>query len=115
MSIFSNKPDEFTRIMVKTLLPDWSFVRVIGIKPGVPRKPDPAAALDTARFMDIPPENFAYLGDTNTDMLTARAAGMFAVGALWGFRSREELEENGAHMIIAEPHEFLHLFHSHFT
>lgn len=110
MSIFSNKPDEFTRTMVKTLLPDWSFVRVTGIKPGVPRKPDPSAALETARIMNVPPENFAYLGDTNTDMLTARAAGMFAVGALWGFRSREELEESGAHMIIAEPYEFLQLF-----
>lgn len=114
MSIFSNKPDEFTRIMVKTLLPGLPFVRVVGIKPGVPRKPDPAAALDTARAMNVSPENVAYLGDTNTDMQTARNAGMFAVGALWGFRGREELEENGAHMIIAEPHEFLQLFHNFF-
>ena len=110
MSVFSNKPDEFTRIMVETLLPDWDFVSVVGIKPGIPRKPNPEAALKAARLMHCPPENVIYLGDTGTDMKTAQNAGMFAVGALWGFRSRAELEAHGARRIIAEPRDFLSFF-----
>ena len=32
-----------------------------------------------------------YLGDSGVDMQTSRAAGCYSVGALWGFRPREEL------------------------
>ena len=36
-------------------------------------------------------------------MKTAVSAGMFPVGVLWGFRSLEELKENGARVVIDEP------------
>lgn len=85
------------------------FEAVHGQKPGVPLKPDPAAALEIARELGIPPAQWLYLGDTNTDMKTARAAGMCAVGVLWGFRDRKELEESGAQHIIASPGELLGL------
>ena len=110
MSIFSNKPDEFARIMVAELLPDWTFRCVLGIKPGMPRKPDPTGALEAARIMRVSPLEIAYLGDTKTDMLTAENAGMYAVGALWGFRTREELEKHGAKLLISDPSGFLDLF-----
>ena len=71
MSIFSNKPDEFTRIMVAELLSDWSFRCVLGIKSGMPRKPNPAGAMEAARGMGFPASETAYLGDTKTDMLTS--------------------------------------------
>ena len=57
--------------------------------------------------MAVPPERFVYVGDTDTDMRTANAAGMLAVGALWGFRTREELLESGAKHLIARPMELL--------
>jgi phosphoglycolate phosphatase len=44
-----------------------------------------------------------YVGDTGTDMQTATAAGMYAVGALWGFRTAKELLENGAKLLIERP------------
>ena len=50
-----------------------------------------------------------YLGDTNTDMLTGKSAGMYTVGVLWGFRDRKELEENGADAVISEPMEAIGL------
>jgi len=40
-------------------------------------------------------------------MKTANAAGMYAVGALWGFRTAEELTENGAKMLVSKPSEVL--------
>jgi phosphoglycolate phosphatase len=110
MSVFSNKPDEFTQIMVEKLLPRGAFRCVLGIKPGMRRKPDPAGALAAARAMGVQAAETAYLGDTKTDMQTAAKAGMYAVGALWGFRTREELERNGARRVIASPMEFLDFF-----
>jgi phosphoglycolate phosphatase len=42
-------------------------------------------------------------------MKTAVAAGMFPVGALWGFRTAEELTANGAKVLIAKPMDLLTL------
>jgi phosphoglycolate phosphatase len=50
-----------------------------------------------------------YVGDTSTDMLTGKNANLYTVGVLWGFRGREELEENGADAIAATPAELLEL------
>jgi phosphoglycolate phosphatase len=43
-------------------------------------------------------------------MKTAGAAGMLPVGALWGFRSAEELRKNGAAALIASPLDLLPYF-----
>ena len=40
-------------------------------------------------------------------MQTAKNGGLFAVGALWGFRSEEELRENGADAVAAGPMDLL--------
>ena len=107
LAILSNKPDGFTREMVDHFLGDVPFEIVRGAMDGVALKPDPAAALAIAGQMDVAPVDFLYLGDTATDMRTARAAGMFAVGALWGFRDRAELAAAGAQALIAHPTDFL--------
>jgi len=57
----------------------------------------------------VAPPACAFVGDTNVDMSTARAAGMLAVGALWGFRTADELRRNGASALIASPLELLAL------
>ncbi len=110
MAILSNKPDEFTQQMVTKLLSGYDFKIVRGADVDTPIKPDPTAALQIAEQMNIPPAEFVYLGDTDTDMKTANAAGMFAVGAVWGFRTVEELTENGAKVLVKNPVEVLGLF-----
>ena len=107
MAVLSNKPDHFTKLIVSELLPHWKFQAVRGALPDVPRKPDPGAAIDLAAAMGVPPAEVLYLGDTNTDMQTAVAAGMYAVGAAWGFRSPEELTAAGAAVVISHPAELL--------
>jgi phosphoglycolate phosphatase len=107
LSILSNKPDAFTRLCVQQLLPDWHFHPLLGQRPGVPKKPDPTAALGVARLLDLPPSSVLYVGDSGVDMRTARSAGMDAVGVLWGFRSADELRQTGAHHLIARPEDLL--------
>ncbi len=102
-AILSNKPDPFTRLTVEKLLPGCSFDIVRGVLPDVPKKPDPAAAIDIAGRLGARPEETLFLGDSNTDMKTAVAAGMYAVGAVWGFRTPEELNENGARELANHP------------
>ena len=105
LAVLSNKPHPFTVQCVDTFLARWQFHAVRGQSDAFPRKPDPASALDVARQLGTTPQRILYVGDTGTDMQTATAAGMFAVGVLWGFRQRGELEANGANRIIAHPRE----------
>ncbi len=107
VSILSNKPDDSTRMVVAKLLPHWSFQVVLGARPSVPKKPDPAAALEIAELLHLAPDQFIYLGDTGTDMKTAVKAGMFPVGVLWGFRTAQELLTDGAKVLIQKPLDLL--------
>lgn len=107
MAVLSNKPDEFTHRCVSKFLPRWNFDVVLGATAHFPHKPDPASALEVARRMNVEPGSIVYLGDSAIDMLTAVAAGMYPVGALWGFRDRAELESAGAKALISRPVELL--------
>ena len=107
MAILSNKPDDFTKLVVSKLLNEWEFVTVVGARDGVALKPDPTAALEIADGLDIPPAQFLYVGDTDTDMKTAAAAGMYAAGALWGFRDADELLATGADALAERPPDLL--------
>ena len=109
LTVLSNKPHEFTLLAVNNLLPSWDFEMILGQREGVPRKPDPAGMLEICEKLKIPSSSFMYLGDTATDMKTSVAAGCFSVGVLWGFRSEEELRDNGAKAIVKDPLDVLEL------
>ena len=47
----------------------------------------------------------AMVGDRHVDMVAARAHGLRAVGALWGFGSEAELRGAGADVVVASPRE----------
>lgn len=110
LAVLSNKPDAFTKSCVQEYLARFPFESVLGQRDGTPRKPDPAAALEIAAAMDLAPDRFLYLGDTAVDMQTALAAGMFPVGALWGFRPLSELQSGGARAVIERPDGLLQWF-----
>jgi phosphoglycolate phosphatase len=112
MAVLSNKPHDSTLTVVEGYFPDHYFQIVRGSLPSVPIKPNPAGALQIAEELDILPERFVYLGDTDTDMRTAVAAGMFPAGALWGFRTAGELNENGAKVLLKTPKEVIGLFNN---
>jgi phosphoglycolate phosphatase len=108
LAVVSNKPDDFVKKIVTQLF-GGNFDAVIGQREGVARKPDPASIFEACEAMGIEPQGCLYLGDSGVDMLTAKAAGMFPIGVLWGFRDRAELLENGARALIEHPSEILAL------
>jgi len=110
MAVLSNKPHNATQTVMEGYFPDHHFQIVRGSLPSVPIKPNPDGALQIAEELDILPGRFVYVGDTDTDMRTAVAAGMFPAGALWGFRTADELMDNGAKVLLKNPREVLNLF-----
>ena len=109
LAVFSNKADEFTRKIVLTLLPEWNFEAIIGLSIEEYKKPNPFVALQISEKFGLKPEEVLYVGDSGVDMQTANNAGMYAVGALWGFRAKEELLSNGAKVLLNNPKDLLEM------
>jgi phosphoglycolate phosphatase len=107
MSVLSNKSDHFTRLIIDHYFGLDRFDFVYGAKAGVPKKPDPNAALEIAHKSKIDPSAWLYLGDSGVDMQTANGAGMFALGCTWGFRETKELLANGVQKLIHDPKEII--------
>ena len=107
LAVLSNKPHAETIRVIEYLFGKDVFDVLHGQIEGVPIKPDPAGAFRIMEQMRVTAEEVLYLGDTATDMKTGKGAGLFTIGALWGFRKREELEESHADAIIGHPMELL--------
>ena len=107
IAVLSNKPDADSRHVVEELFGKGYFDHVQGQAEGIPRKPDPAGVYRIMEAFGMRAEDFLYVGDSCVDMRTGKAAGLFTVGVLWGFRDRAELEENHADAVIARPEELL--------
>jgi phosphoglycolate phosphatase len=107
IGVVSNKAHDFTVQCVEAFLDDWKWDVLIGARDGHPRKPDPAGALEAAAVLGVAPQECLFVGDSDVDMMTARNAGMRAIGVSWGFRPVEELLEAGAEVILGSPAELL--------
>lgn len=98
LAVLSNKPHASVQRICDALFPG-TFDLAWGDRPGVPRKPDPTAVWMALEAMDIPREKAVYIGDSETDIRTAKNAGLHSVGVLWGFRDRSVLEAEQAQEI----------------
>lgn len=86
----------------------------IGEREGVRRKPAPdmveaalCALCGEGETVDELRQRAVYIGDSDVDILTARAAGLPCVSVLWGFRDEAFLREHGAEHLIHRPEELL--------
>ena len=109
LAIFSNKADDLTQKVVGHLLANWNFEVIMGANPEIPRKPNPSGAFLISRKLGVNPEDLIFVGDSDVDMKTANKAGMLAVGALWGFRTKAELTDNGAKYLLKHPLELIQI------
>ena len=107
MAVLSNKPHLQTIDVVREFFGEDTFAHVQGQQEGVPRKPDPTAALYIAERLGVDPKECVYIGDSDVDMQTGKAAGMETVGVSWGFRPKEMLIEHGAKHTIDHPEELI--------
>ncbi len=107
IGVVSNKAHDFTLRCVETFLGDWTWNVVLGHREGHTRKPDPAGALEAAATLGAAADECLFVGDSDVDMLTAKNAGMHALGVAWGFRPVEELRAAGADAILERPEDLL--------
>lgn len=108
-AILSNKPDITAGKVAKALFKDGLIDVCYGARDGIALKPDPAGVFDILEEMGVQKEECLYIGDTATDIKTAKNAQLTSIGVLWGFRDRKELEGAGADFIIEHPSQIVEI------
>ncbi len=112
MTILSNKPNFFTKKCTLKYLRSWKFDAVYGIRDGIERKPSKEGVVEILKELQVESSEAIFVGDTKTDMITAKNANMDSIGVLWGFREESELVEHGATYIAKNPIDIIKLLSS---
>lgn len=107
LTVLSNKPHRQAVHVVEEVFGKEMFDWVQGQQEGIPRKPDPYAAIQIAEKFGVKPEECVYIGDSEVDVATGTAARMKTLGVTWGFRSVEQLKEAGASILLDRPVQIL--------
>ena len=106
-AILSNKPD-VTAVKVSNALFEKGLIDVChGARDGIALKPNPEGVFALLKEFGAEKDECLYIGDTATDIKTAKNAGLTSIGVLWGFRDKAELESAGADYIVSHPSEII--------
>ena len=109
LAILTNKPQMTTDDVYKTYLEKFGFDKVVGQSGSVKCKPDKTATLNILKELDTLPENAYFVGDGETDIITAKNAGIKSIAVLWGYRDKEQLVEAGATTFAIQPQDLISL------
>lgn len=107
VSVVTNKAQEMADYMISEYFGKGVFTAVIGQRDSVPLKPEPHMPFMAMTKMKVNPDECLFVGDACTDMQAGKNSGNIPVGVLWGFRGKEELENNGAGYIVSSPDEII--------
>ena len=102
IGIVTNKIHTLAERCVGLFFNKYNIV-IIGAEYLYPKKPAPDSALFIANKFNYEPVNILFIGDSQIDICTAKNAGMFSVGVLWGNGTESELQNAGADIIFSEP------------
>ena len=107
MAVASNKYQAAVTKIITHYFPDIPFIAIEGHREGVNVKPDPSVIFSILSTAKCPKADTLYVGDSGIDMETARRACVDSVGVTWGFRSKKELVECYADVIVNNPTEIV--------
>ena len=108
LAIVSNKMQAATEELRLHFFSQYIDV-AIGESAAIRKKPAPDTVNEALRLLGISHDEAIYVGDSDVDIDTARAAMMPCASVLWGFRDRQFLLNHGATRLLSSPEELLSL------
>lgn len=103
VAVLSNKDHSTAQKVAEELFEEGLIDLCMGARAGVPLKPQPDAVFEIMEHFGAKKEECLYIGDTATDIKTAKNAELYSIGVLWGFRDEAELRGAEADVIISDP------------
>lgn len=112
LAVLSNKPDPAVADLIQLHFPGI-FNLTLGARDGISKKPSPDGLNYVMKQLGAKPKETLYIGDTEVDIATAKAAGVTCIAVAWGFRNKTVLMQAGAENLIDTPDDMLPLlFHA---
>ena len=96
LAVLTNKPHAAAMRANAIFFEKYGFDCILGQTDGVPLKPDPHAVYRIMEKLGVGKAECLFVGDGETDVETAKNAGLDCVSVLWGYRTKEQLEASGA-------------------
>jgi phosphoglycolate phosphatase len=109
MALLTNKPIGLTERIIEDFGMKGFFRIVLGGDSLQNKKPHPEPVLKIMACLDNDPEGTVFVGDSAIDCETGRRADIPVIGAAYGFRGRDELEEAGCDIIIEKIGELIEI------
>ena len=110
MAVISNKPQEFTDLILKKLdLSDY-FELAFGPEATVNKKPHPEPLLTALERMGAKPSEGVMIGDSPVDIEAARAAKMLVGVITHGYVSKEVLNASDPDWLVDSLEELIDIF-----
>ena len=106
LAVVSNKFYAATQELVAHFFGDYVKV-AIGEREQIRKKPAPDTVIEALRQLGADANSAVYIGDSDVDIDTARAAGMPCISVLWGFRDKDFLIKHGAETLVESPEEII--------
>jgi len=106
MAVLTNKAHPLAQSVMERYFPGV-FPYVQGALPDVPTKPDPMLLHRLMEKMGASAADTLFVGDSNVDIKTAKNGGLTSCGVLWGFRTAQELKQEGADYLVQSPGELI--------
>lgn len=112
IAVVSNKTHTVTQNICSRFFGTLIDAAIGENEPLVRKKPAPDMVIQALDILGADTRHSVYVGDSDVDIDTARAAGIPCIAVLWGFRDKDSLEAHAAATafplaLVARPHELL--------
>lgn len=96
LAVITNKPQDAAKACLRHFFPEDFFAFIGGDSGMFDVKPDPSLTRYAALTLKTPLSECVFVGDGEADVLTAKNCKIRGIFALWGYRTRAQLEKFGA-------------------
>jgi phosphoglycolate phosphatase len=103
LAIVTSKPHRHAAPIIESMPFGGHFEKLYGPHPSSPHSEKASMIAAALADFGASPQNTVMIGDRCFDIEGAVANGVAGIGVLWGFGSRQELEEAGARAVIEQP------------
>ena len=107
LAVVTNKPERFVAPLLEQVGLGGYFRWIIGGDTLPQQKPDPAALLQVMRLAGVSQEQSLFVGDSRTDVLAARAAGVPCVAVSYGYNHGRPVAEEAPQLVVDSLAELL--------
>ena len=109
IAINSNRSTDSIKYFVNEFFSDIDFVLIEGHNPEYPSKPSPIGVENIVKKAGVSLDEAIYVGDSKTDIKTAKNAKIDCILVSWGYGSENDLKDDSVLEVIDDINQLLDL------